>query len=121
MNTFQEVKQKLIYEHPNHQEWLTNVQQPQPETVQDGDDRVILREPRDDDSLPTDKKSKIDTEWETFSRMLKNKKEKARNPLFFCRENQQTLPILAELARRCLCIPPSSASNKRVLVAVATL
>ena len=43
-----------------------------------------------------------------------SKKEKARNPLFFWRENQQTLPILAELARKWPCIPPSSASNKRV-------
>ena len=114
MNTFQEVNKNLIYERPSHQEWLTKVQPPQPETVQDDDDRIILGKPRDDDNLPTDEKLKIKTEWETFSRMLKNKKDKTRNALFFWGKNQPTLPILAEIARKWLCIPASSASSGQV-------
>ena len=78
VNSFQEFKQKLIYENPNLQEWLVSVE----------------------------------TELETFPRMLKNKKENIGNPLFFWDENQQTLPTLAELARKCLCILPSSASEQ---------
>ena len=60
------------------------------ETVQDDYERIIQREPRDDVDIPADEKSKTETEWETLSRMLKNKKEKTRNLLFFWGENQQT-------------------------------
>ena len=43
----------------NHQERLANVQPPQPKTVQNDDERIILGEPRDDENFRTDEKSKI--------------------------------------------------------------